>query len=61
VEADNCWNGGLPADTVKEKFCMAGDTAVLEPVGKQSFNPTSCSAAHTINFKKWDHSPQKTN
>ena len=61
MEGDDCWTGGLPVDTVKEKFFMAGDTAVLEPVGKQSFNPTSCSAAHTIKFKKWGHSPQITN
>jgi len=40
---------------------MAGDTGVFEPVGKQSFNPTSCSATHTIKFKKWYHSPQMTN
>lgn len=40
---------------------MAGDTTVLEPVGNQSFNPTSCSAAHTIRFKKCNHSPQMTN
>jgi hypothetical protein len=61
VEADDCCTGGLPVDTVKEKFFMAGDIAVLEPVSKQSFSPTSCSAAHKIKFKKWDHSPQMTN
>jgi hypothetical protein len=51
VEADDCWTGGLPVDTVKEKFFMAGDTAGLEPVGRQSFNPTSCSEAHTRKYK----------
>jgi hypothetical protein len=61
VEAEDCRTVGLPAGTVKEKFFMAGDTAVLEPAGKQSFNRNSCSAAHNNKFKKWDHSPQISN
>jgi hypothetical protein len=36
---------------VKEKFFMAGDTAVLEPAGKQSFNPTSAQRHTTASSR----------